>query len=70
MASPHVAGVAALVCQQALAGGQTFSTDFLRNRLRNGAVKVTLAPFDSPTSGYSFDGNREGVLSAAGALTP
>lgn len=70
MASPHVAGVAALVCQQALAGGQTFSAESLRTRLRNGAVKVTLAPFNSPTSGYSFDGVREGVLSATGALTP
>jgi len=70
MASPHAAGVAALVCQQALTGGQTFSAESLRARLRDGAAKVTLAPFDSPTSGYSFDGVREGVLSATGALAP
>jgi subtilisin len=70
MASPHTAGVAALVCQQAIASGQTFDTTVLRNRLRNGASNVGLAPYDSLVVGYSFDGEREGVLSAPGALSP
>jgi subtilisin family serine protease len=70
MASPHTAGVAALVWQKTLAGGQTVTPEQVRARLRGGAVNVSLAPYHSPTTGYSFDGEREGVLSAPGALSP
>jgi subtilisin family serine protease len=69
MASPHTAGVAALLYQQALGLGLTLTPEQVRAKLRSSASNVG-APFDSPTSGYSFDNEREGVLSAAGALAP
>ena len=70
MASPHTAGVAALIWQKTLANGQTVTPEQVRARLRGGAANVSLAPYNSPTTGYSFDGEREGVLSAPGALSP
>jgi subtilisin family serine protease len=69
MASPHTAGVAALICQQAQSLGQTWSPEQIRTKIRNGASNFA-APLDSPTSSYSFDGVREGVLYAPGALRP
>ncbi len=69
MASPHVAGVAALIWQKAIAFGQSVTAADIRARIRAGAVN-SAAPLDSPTTGYSFDGMREGVLSAPGALAP
>jgi subtilisin family serine protease len=69
MASPHVAGVAALIWQKALTLGQNLSSEDIRARIRSGAANPS-APLDSPTTGYTFDGVREGVLSAPGALAP
>jgi subtilisin len=66
MASPHVAGVAALVYQKNSALG----AEDVRARLMVGAVEKNSAPLDAPTTSYSFDGVREGVLSAPGALAP
>jgi hypothetical protein len=43
--------------------------DDARRRLRLGADAVDVAPLDSPTSGYSFDGEREGIVWATGALS-
>lgn len=68
MACPHAAGVAALVWQKALALGQTRTSEQIRSALRNSAVGIGSAPFNSPTATYTFDGVREGVLSASGAL--
>ena len=65
MAAPHVAGVVALMAQQSL----TLTPDDARRRLRLGAANPDTAPFDSPVAGYSFDGEREGVVSAPGALS-
>jgi subtilisin family serine protease len=65
MAAPHVAGVVALMAQQSL----TLTPDDARRRLRLGAAATDTAPFDSPAAGYSFDGEREGVVSAPGALS-
>jgi subtilisin len=70
MASPHTAGVAALVWQKALVLGQTLTTEQIRTRIRNGAGNIGSAPLNSPTTSYTFDGLREGVLSAPGALAP
>ncbi len=74
MASPHTAGVAALLWQQALPSG-TLTSEDVRRKTRNGAYNswvgtplMPLLPKDSPTSSYSYDGVREGVLSAPGAL--
>jgi subtilisin len=58
MASPHVAGVAARYYQ---AG---FSASDIRQFLQLDAVRVGTAPLDSPSSQYTFDGEREGIVQA------
>ena len=63
MAAPHVAGVIALMAEQS-----SLAPDQARRRLRGGAEAVDTAPFDSPAAGYTFDAEREGVVSAPGAL--
>lgn len=63
MAAPHVAGVVALMAEQS-----AVTPDDARRRLRLGADGVD-APLDSPAGGYSFDGEREGVVWAPGALS-
>ena len=66
MASPHTAGVAALLYQQA---GGSLSPSLVRSKLTAGASNpLGAAPKDSPTTCYSFDGVREGVLYAPSAL--
>lgn len=65
MSSPHVAGTAALLLQQA--GGE-LDPEVIRGAIRNNADRVGVAPFDSPASSYTFDGEREGILSACRAL--
>lgn len=64
MAAPHAAGVAALVYQK----NSTLGAEDIRDRLRIGALNRGVAPLNSPTSSYTFDGVREGVLNAPGAL--
>lgn len=63
MAAPHAAGVAALVF-----GHVTTNPNDIRAKLRCGASSRGTAPLDSPTSNYSFDKVREGILSAPGAI--
>jgi subtilisin len=65
MAAPHVTGVAALVYEKT--GGSTSPED-MRSRMRSGAARVGAAPLDSPAAGYTPDGEKEGILSATGAL--
>jgi subtilisin family serine protease len=70
MAAPHVTGVVALMAEQSMTPEQPVLTpDDARRRLRLGAAGVGSAPLDSPATGYSFDGEREGVLWAPGALS-
>ena len=64
MAAPHVAGVVALMFQQ---DGNT-TPEEARTAIRGGADRIVVAPLDSPTVGYDFDGEREGILNAPGAL--
>lgn len=64
MAAPHTAGVVALMYQQA---GGALSPESIRATLMSTASKIGSAPFNSPTSTYTFDGVREGVLDAIGA---
>ena len=64
MASPHVAGVAALL----VAADTTITPACVRAKIAKGAVRQDAAPLNSPTSSYTFDGKREGILSAPGAL--
>jgi subtilisin family serine protease len=62
MASPHVAGVAALIYA---AGGD--NSDEVRVNIAATASRFLEVPLDSPTSCYTFDGIREGVVSATAA---
>lgn len=64
MAAPHVAGLAALLHQQS----PGLSAEDIRARLMAGADNPE-APLNSPTTCYSFDGDREGVAFAPGALS-
>lgn len=64
MAAPHVAGVVALMVEKSGA----LTSEAIRTALKTGADNIGVAPLDSPTSSYSFDGLREGILSAPGAL--
>ncbi|HUT22718.1 MAG TPA: S8 family serine peptidase [Sumerlaeia bacterium] len=64
MAAPHVAGVAALMLQK----NPSLTSDEIRTSLEATADRAGTAPLASPTSGYSYDGEREGVVSAVSAL--
>ena len=68
MAAPHVTGVVALLLQQAQQGDYVLTPDGVRAALMAGADRVDEAPLDSPVSCYTFDGDREGVVWAPGAL--
>ena len=66
MAAPHVTGVIALQYQQTPA----LTPYDVKTNLMVGAALAGAAPLSGRTSGYSFDGEYEGILSAPGALTP
>ena len=66
MSAPHVTGVVALMVDKD--AGTT--SEGARSKIRSSADRVGTAPLDSPTNGYSYDGEREGILSAGGALAP
>ena len=68
MAAPHVTGVVALMWEKALGLGQTVSPETARSAIRTSASRPGTAPLNAPTSTYTFDGEREGVVSAPGAL--
>ncbi|MCH8269381.1 MAG: S8 family serine peptidase [Acidobacteria bacterium] len=63
MSAPHVTGVVALMWE----GAATLDPESARGILRSTAQN-SLAPLDSPLSSYTFDGEREGVVSVPGAL--
>jgi subtilisin family serine protease len=63
-ATPHVTGVAALLYEQ----DGTLDAELIRIIIQNTASGVNATPLDSPSSCYTFDGIREGVLSATRAL--
>jgi subtilisin len=65
MASPHVAGVVALMVQNA---GGNLDPEVARSTIRSSAFRIGVAPLNSPTSSYTFDGEREGVVSACGVI--
>jgi subtilisin len=60
MAAPHVSGVIARHFQ----ADPAYTVADVRQFLRLDAVRPGTAPLDSPTSSYSFDGYREGVVQA------
>lgn len=63
MAAPHVAGVVALMQQSS-----SLSPEEVRAKVRASADRQGTSPLDSPTSSYTYDGEREGVVWAPGAL--
>jgi subtilisin family serine protease len=60
MASPHVAGIVARYYQQ----NPAYTPVDIRQFLQLDADRPSVAPLDSPTSSYSFDGRREGIAQA------
>jgi subtilisin family serine protease len=68
MASPHVAGVVALMWEKELSLGLTLAPELVRTRIRNNVDRLGTAPLDSPTEDYTFDGEREGVIWAPSAV--
>jgi subtilisin len=60
MASPHVAGIVARHYQQ----DPAFTPLDIRSWLPADAARPGIAPLDSPTSSYTFDGVREGIAQA------
>lgn len=69
MASPHAAGVAALVVSTLpTATDPSKISCTVKTRIQSAAYFQGAAPLDSPTSSYDFDGAREGIVSAPGAV--
>ena len=68
MASPHVAGVMALMWQKDLSLGLSLAPEVARTRIRDSVDRPGTAPLDSAVDGYSFDGEREGILLAPAAV--
>ena len=68
MASPHVAGVVALMWEKELSLGLSLSPDTARTRIRDNAIRRGTAPLDSLLEEYTFDGEREGVIWTSSAL--
>ncbi len=65
MASPHVAGVVALMVQVQQDAGLSLDPEVARSVIRTTADRSGIVPLNSPTSGYSYDGEPEGVVSAS-----
>ena len=59
MATPHVTGIVARLMQSGMSGVEN-----IRGFIRSSADRIGIAPLDSPTTGYSFDGEREGIARA------
>ncbi|MCZ6750571.1 MAG: S8 family serine peptidase, partial [Acidobacteria bacterium] len=66
MASPHVAGVVALMWEKEL--GLNLGPEFFRNGIRDSVDRPGTVPLDSAVDGYTFDGEREGVVWAPAAV--
>lgn len=60
MSSPHVAGITARYFQQ----NPAYSPADVRGWIAADAARPGVAPLNSPASGYTFDGVREGVAQA------
>lgn len=60
MASPHVAGVVARILEAA--GSTALDVETVRGLIRSNAHGAGSDPLDSPTTSYSYDGQREGIV--------
>ena len=65
MASPHVAGIAARYYQQ----NSTLLPSEVKAWIAAGASRQTVAPLDSPSSSYTYDGVKEGIAQAPTSIT-
>lgn len=65
MAAPHVAGIVARMMQSGLTDVET-----IRSAIRDGADQKGEAPLNSPTFGYTYDREREGIALAPGSAPP
>jgi len=63
MAAPHAAGVVALLLEKSLSLSLTLTPADVKALIMAGD-REDLAPLNSPTSTYTFDGKREGILYA------
>ena len=63
MSAPHVTGVVALMWEKS----GTLAPETARSNLRGSAARIEVAPLDSPTVGYTYDGQREGIVWAPAA---
>jgi subtilisin len=66
MAAPHVAGVIALL--EEANGGAPLDPERARCAIRTGANRIGVAPLAARSAGSTFDGEREGIVAAMGAL--
>jgi hypothetical protein len=57
-----------LMWQKAISAGTSLDPEVARVTIRNQADRRAVAPLDSPTSTYSFDAEREGILWAPNAV--
>lgn len=64
MAAPHVSGVVARILEPVQETGGQISPEEIRGSIRYAADRIFTAPLDSPTSGYTYDGEREGIVIA------
>ncbi|MDH3323392.1 MAG: S8 family serine peptidase [Flavobacteriaceae bacterium] len=69
MASPHVAGAVAVMWSKALDLGLLLDPEFVKATIRSTAELSGLTPIDSPSNWYTFDGEREGIMSVPNALS-
>jgi len=68
MSAPHVTGVVALMWQKELSHGSSLAPEDARTRIRANVDRISVAPLDSGVGGYTFDGEREGVIWAPSAV--
>jgi len=59
-----------LLSEMMSTGGGGDRVDYIQSKLQPIAERIGAAPLDSPTTNDSFDGVREGVVSASVTLGP
>jgi serine protease len=68
MAAPHVTGVIALMLERADQLQIALTPAEIKSLIQSSALRIGVAPLDSQYEYYTFDGVREGILNAPGAL--